>query len=148
MPVAATGVCDGNDASGVQSVTMSAQLSSTYTQSELDDPLSPARITIDAAISSTIGGLLDRPTDKVTVTAVTLVTRRRQLSSRALASSVSIQTELLPFGGANNLPQVRPVCLLSSCHLVLLSACPLVLLSCCATSVKWLGGGPLVWLDM
>ena len=105
-----------------------------YSAADLTNPLSSARIAIDAAVAAVIADKLGRPSNKVTVTGVTITSSQRLLgqlqqqqqaqspqqqhrqlhslhvipSARHLAGSsttVSIQTSLLPYGGANNLPQ-------------------------------------------
>ncbi len=135
-----TGVCDGNDASGIQAVTLIASTGSTYTQSQLDDPLSDARLALDTAVSSAISSRLNRPADSIDVVDVTFIGRRRAeieattatavaaaaataassatpaatARRRLQASSLSINTALLPFGGSNNLQLAQLSALLTN----------------------------------
>ena len=100
-------MCDGNDASGVQSVGLAVQLSTSYVASELSDPLSPARLAIDSAMVTLLSSALQRPPASIVITSVSLASRRLALSPARMVSSqsVAVQTSLLPYGGANNLPQ-------------------------------------------
>jgi hypothetical protein len=107
-----TGVCDGNDASGVLGMSMDATLTATYTDADLSSPSSDARQSLDPAFAASLAGSLGRPSDKVRVDGMEVRARRAlagalaRSNGRALTAgtTVAVDSSLLPYGGPNNVP--------------------------------------------
>ena len=104
------GACNGNDASGVQQVTLAVALPAGMTQAMMNDVNSPQRQQFDAELRALLARVLGRSEDKIVVTNVRLTRRLGVVAGgggRALTVGASADSSLLPYGGDNNVPEVR-----------------------------------------